>query len=412
MGEILFIAHRLPFPPDRGDKIRSHHLLKALARLAPVHVASFADDEEDVACEAELAAIAASYCLVPRAKSLPRAGVEALVSGQPVSVAAFADHRLRAYVRQVLGERPIAAVFVFSGQMGHYVPDSWTGPLVVDFVDVDSAKFGAYASAARGPMRWLYGREERLLQAEERRLAGRATTSLLVSEPEAALFRERLATPAAVHERVRALGNGIDAGYYDPAIVGAEPRLSSGQGPNLIFTGQMDYPPNIAAVDRAVVRIMPLVRARFPQASLHVVGRMPTAAVRALDGINGCRVWGRVADVRPFLKAADIALVPLEIARGVQNKVLEAMAMALPVVATPDAATGIAATPGETFALGGSDIELADAVMALAADPVRARAMGCAARAQVIAHHAWPVMLAGLSDLLGLKPAHSTRNAA
>src|SRR5512135_1543168 len=107
MGEILFIAHRLPFPPDRGDKIRSHHLLKALARLAPVHVACFADDEEDAACEGELAAIAASYCLVPRAKLLPRAGVEALVSGQPVSVTAFADHRLRAYVRQVLGERPI-----------------------------------------------------------------------------------------------------------------------------------------------------------------------------------------------------------------------------------------------------------------------------------------------------------------
>jgi glycosyltransferase involved in cell wall biosynthesis len=232
-----------------------------------------------------------------------------------------------------------------------------------------------------------------------------------VSEPEAALFRERLAPPAAVHERVRALGNGIDAGYYDPAMVGAEPRLSSGQGPNLIFTGQMDYPPNVAAVVRAGTRIMPLVRAACPEASFHVVGRRPSPEVLALDGVNGCRVWGRVEDVRPFLRAADAALVPLEIARGVQNKVLEAMAMALPVVASAAAATGISATPGETIATGRSDAELAEAVIALSRDP-RATAMGQGARARVMAAHDWPAMLAGLPGLLGMGSAIGVRDAA
>lgn len=411
MGEILFIAHRLPFPPDRGDKIRSHHLLKALAALSPVHVACFADDAEDARHEGDLAALAASHCLVRRTKRLPLAGAEALATGRPVSVTAFADRRLRAYVAQVLAEQPIAAVFVFSGQMGQYVPASWTGPLVIDFVDVDSAKFAAYAEQARGPMRWVHAREERLLRAEEGRLAARASASLLVSEPEAELFRERLAPELQGRCKVRALGNGIDAAFYDPDRTIPEPRLAALPRPRLIFTGQMDYPPNVAAAVRAATRIMPLVLAACPEASFHVVGRRPSPEVLALDGVNGCRVWGRVEDVRPFLRAADAALVPLEIARGVQNKVLEAMAMALPVVASAAAATGISATPGETIATGRSDAELAEAVIALSRDP-RATAMGQGARARVMAAHDWPAMLAGLPGLLGMAPAAGVRDAA
>jgi len=412
MGEILFIAHRLPFPPDRGDKIRSHHLLKGLARLAPVHVACFADDKADAAHIGELNGLVASHCVVSRGKRLALAGLEALVTGQPVSLAAFADRRLRAYVRQVLAERSISAVFVFSGQMGQYVPARWTGPLVIDFVDVDSAKFAAYAAQVLGPMRWVHAREDRLLRAEEGRLAARASASLLVSGPEADLFRSRLASDLQPRCNVHALGNGIDTVLYDPDAVGPEPRLVDLPGPKLIFTGQMDYPPNVAAVVRAVTRIMPVVLAASPEASFHVVGRKPSAEVLALDGVNGCRVWGRVDDVRPFLKAADVALVPLEIARGVQNKVLEAMAMALPVVASDEAATGIDSTPGETIAIGRSDAELAEAVIALASDPAKAHAMGQAARARVISAHDWPAMLAALPELLGLPANAGVRDAA
>jgi sugar transferase (PEP-CTERM/EpsH1 system associated) len=412
MGEILFLAHRVPFPPDRGDKIRSHHLLKALAALAPVHVACFADDEADAAQEGEVAALAASHCLVSRAKPLALAGLEALATGRPVSLTAFADRQLSAYVAKVLRERPISAIFVFSGQMGQYVPAGWAGRLAVDFVDVDSAKFGAYATTARWPLRWLHAREERLLRAEEGRLAARAKASLLVSEPEAELFRKRLAPGLQGRCTIRALGNGIDAALYDPATVAPEPRLAGLPGPRLVFTGQMDYPPNVAAVVRAAHSIMPLVRQACPEASFHVVGRKPTPAVLALDGVNGCRVWGRVDDVRPWLKAADAALVPLDLARGVQNKVLEAMAMALPVIASPEAATGIAATPGETVLIGASDAELAEAVIALARDPARADRMGQGARARVMAGHGWPAMLAPLPDLLGLAPRTAARDAA
>ena len=136
-GEILFLAHRIPFPPDRGDKIRSHHILKALARLAPVHVATFADDEQDRVHEAELAAVAATHRLALRSKPLALAGLQALATHRPVSLPAFDDAALRRFVRETLRDRPIATIYVFSSQMAQYVPADFAGRVVMDFVDVD-----------------------------------------------------------------------------------------------------------------------------------------------------------------------------------------------------------------------------------------------------------------------------------
>ena len=157
--EILFIGHRIPFPPNRGDKIRSHHILKRLARLAPVHVACFADDDADMGEEVELAAMAHSYRLVRRAVPLAVAGVRALAARKPVSLTAFYDAQLAAYIDAMLASGRIGTIYVFSGQMGQYVPADFRGQVVMDFVDVDSAKFEAYAQGARGPMRWLFQRE-------------------------------------------------------------------------------------------------------------------------------------------------------------------------------------------------------------------------------------------------------------
>lgn len=398
-GEILFIAHRIPFPPDRGDKIRSHAILQHLATLAPVHVACLADDPDDLAQEAALDELAASHCLVERRKPLPLAGIEALARGWPISLAAFASRRLQRYVSQVLATRPIAAIFVFSGQMGRYVPASFTGHVVIDLVDVDSAKFEAYATSATGLKRALFLREGQLLRAEEARLASRADATLLVSVQEAALLLSRVSLDDSV--RVWPLINGIDSVAYDPAAVAPAPELAGEPGPALIFTGQMDYPPNVEAVVRAVQRIMPLVRAHFPEATFHVVGRRPTAEVRALDGLNGCRVHGAVPDVRPWLRGADLALVPLEIARGIQNKVLEAMAMELPVVASIGAATGINARPPGELAVGESDAELAAATIALLDNPDRARRIGQAARRCLLREHSWAAALQPLAGMLG-----------
>ncbi|QVM82427.1 TIGR03087 family PEP-CTERM/XrtA system glycosyltransferase [Novosphingobium decolorationis] len=395
-GEILFLAHRLPFPPDRGDKIRSHHVLKALARFAPVHVATFADDPADWDHEKELAALAASHCLLPRTKSVPRAALEALALGVPVSLRAFHDPRLAAYVDRVLAHANIAVIFVFSGQMAQYVPDGFAGRVVTDLVDVDSAKFEAYAQDHKGPRRWMEWREARLLAAEEARIAARSDATLLVSEAEAELLRTCLLQPSA---RVASMGNGIDAQTFAPDVVEAEPRMRAAGFPRLVFTGQMDYAPNIAAVERATHQILPRVQEHFPQASLHIVGRNPTREVLALGQEEGVTVWGRVPDVRPFLEAADMALVPLSIARGVQNKVLEAMAMTRPVVLTSGAATGIAARDGVDFRVGDTDEDLAAAIVHLATQPDIRREMGMTARAWVCQHASWEAALSGLEGL-------------
>ncbi|OYZ37869.1 MAG: glycosyl transferase family 1, partial [Novosphingobium sp. 16-62-11] len=338
MSEVLFLAHRIPFPPDRGDKIRSCHVLRHIASLAPVHVACFADDEGDMGHEPDLAAVAKSHCLVRRSRSLKLAGIEALATGKPVSLTAFADKTLAAYVAGVLAEHPIGAIYVFSGQMAQYIPTDFQGRVVMDFVDVDSAKFEAYAAQARFPVSQMYVREARLLSRFESDVARRVHASLLVTTEEAALFRQRL-TPGA-EPQIMALGNGIDTAFFDPHGMPAAPEMA-GEGPHLTFTGQMDYPPNIAAVEMFARQVMPQIRSVFPQARFNVVGRAPTLAVRALEGVNGTHVTGAVIDVRPWIAGADLVVAPLTIARGVQNKVLEAMAMARPVLATPEAATGI-----------------------------------------------------------------------
>ncbi len=407
MSEILFLCHRIPFPPDRGDKIRSHHVLKALAKMAPVHVATFADDERDEAAMLDLEALAASNYVANRSLPLPLAGAQAVLSGKPVSLTAFQDAGLATYVRDTLRQSNISAIYVFSGQMGQYVPASWQGTLVIDFVDVDSAKFEAYARKGNVPMRLINAREGRLLKVEEARLAARADASLLVSDEEAALFTARLPRSA----NVRALYNGIDTLTFDPFTVPPEPKLAVFPAPRLILTGQMDYPPNIAAVQRAVKRLMPRIRAALPEATFHIVGRNPSAEVLALDGVAGCRVWGRVDNIAAYLRACDLALIPLEIARGVQNKVLEAMAMAMPVVVSRGAATGIGATEGRELSIGDDDDALVRLTLSLLRDRQKAMTMGLAARRYLEQNRSWAAALAPLPGLIGF-PAQGVSDAA
>ncbi|KUR71753.1 glycosyl transferase family 1 [Novosphingobium fuchskuhlense] len=397
MSEILFLAHRVPFPPDRGDKIRSNHLLRRIAELAPVHVGALADDDADLAQEGAVAAVAASHCVVRRSAPLPLAALAALGQGLPVSLAAFSSARLRRWVAEVLESRPISAIFVFSGQMAQYVPPEFRGRVVMDFVDVDSAKFEAYARTGALPRRLLYAREARLLRRFEERVARRATTSLFITAQERALFESRLSF--GVRPDVRTLGNGIDTALFDPAAVSPAPELSDA-GPTIVFTGQMDYPPNVTAVELFAHEVMPRIRSVHGDARFAVVGRAPTASVRALEGVNGTVVAGAVPDVRPWLAGADIVTAPLLIARGVQNKVLEAMAMARPVLLTPAAATGIDGRDGEHFALAEAPAAMAERALALLADRAEAAVMGAAARCFVVAECGWDRVLAPLRMLI------------
>ena len=407
MGETLFLAHRVPFPPDRGDKIRSHHVLRALAALGPVHVGTF--DDGSGYGDQFLSGIAASHHLVANRKSDVLAAAEAMVRGQPVSLAAFANEGLRQWIEQVLHYRPIDAIYVFSGQMAQYVPPHFPGRTVLDLCDVDSAKFEAYGDGGHGPRAWVHAREGRLLRAAEERFARAADITLLISENEANLFRTRVTSMS--HIDLRVMRNGIDGAFFAPDAVAPQPTLY-GAGPNIVFTGQMDYAPNALAVERMVHRILPAIREARPQAEFHIVGRAPTPAVKALGRHDGVTVWGEVADVRPFIAEANLVAAPLTIARGIQNKVLEAMAMAKPVLLSPEAATGIDAEDGVHFAVAEGDRMMIGRALALFEDPGRAHAMGEAARAFVLAEQSWPAMLAGLSELLRPTGAGSVRDAA
>ncbi len=394
MREILFLTHRIPWPADRGDKIRSHHILKRLCEMAPVHVGTFADDERDMGFVGEMNDVLASSHVEVRSKPQWQAGVEALVTGQPVSVCSFGSGSMQDWVDGLLASGRISHIFCFSGQMAQYVPASFNGHFIMDFVDVDSAKFESYASEGNPLMRWINAREGRLLGAFEQDVARRADASLLVSETEANVFRSRSGVTNA-----SALGNGIDTVFYDPAAKFKKLHPAY-PDPLIVFTGQMDYRPNIEAVSDFAINAMPAIRAAHPETSFAIVGRNPTSAVSDLSALPGVQVTGAVDDVRTWLAGADVVVAPLRIARGIQNKVLEAMAMARPVVASTAAAEGIAATKGTHYFVESDVAAEASRVIALLSDASKSRIIGEAARAHVVQHYGWARQLTPLDGLM------------
>ncbi|HEU4960264.1 MAG TPA: TIGR03087 family PEP-CTERM/XrtA system glycosyltransferase [Sphingomonas sp.] len=400
MGDVLFLAHRVPYPPDRGDKIRSYHLLRHIAAYRRVHLVAFADD--DASYEAPLAGLTASCTIVRRRKGQVLAAGEALLTRRPVSLTAFAKQKVHQVVKEILTTHDIETVFVFSGQMAQYLPAALNARVVMDFVDMDSAKFVAYAEEARGPMRWMLAREARLLGAFERAIAARADTSMFVSDAEAAVFRAQ-----GGEGHVVAVENGIDTGCFDPA---ADFERVSGKGPLIVFTGQMDYRPNVDAVVWFAEEVLPRVRQAVPGARFAIVGRKPDRRVAGLARLSGVTVTGAVADVRGWLAAASVVVAPLKLARGVQNKVLEAMAMARPVVASPAAAEGI--DHDGTISVAGNATEFGLTIKSLLENRDKADEMGRRARSRVVERYGWDARLAALDPVMGFSAVSAERSAA
>jgi sugar transferase (PEP-CTERM/EpsH1 system associated) len=406
MKDILFLAHRIPYPPDRGDKIRSWNVLKHLGTLARVHLVCFADSEADAA-HLEALRIAMRGSLGEAHVEVRRTGkfaaaAEALRSGKPISLTMFDSPRLRAFVEAMLGGDEIGTVYAFSGQMAQFVPEPRRQRFIMDFVDMDSAKFGDYAGS--GPMRWVHRREAAKLLDFERGTAARADASLFVSPAEAELFRERA---GIADGDIRAIGNGIDLDFYDPGA--AFPRLDGSYHPLIVFTGQMDYRPNVQAVTHFADQCLPALLAQRPDLCFAIVGRDPTPAVLRLADRPGVIVTGSVPDVRTWLQAAEVVVAPLRIARGIQNKVLEAMAMARPVVASSAAFQGIDARAGRDLIVADTAGEQAGAILSLLANPKSAMAMAAAARRQMVSRYRWDAALAPLTELLR---GESSRQAA
>ncbi len=393
MSSILYLVHRLPYPPNKGDKVRSYHLLKHLAQRHKVHLGTFVDDPDDLAHVDTVRGICAGIHVARLNPLIARlCSLRGLVNNQPLTLPYYRDAELQAWVDQTCEHSRIDAIVVFSAAMAQYVPTYAALPVLIDFVDVDSAKWSQYAAQHAWPMSWLYRREGRLLLAYERAVAKLATRSFFVTQNEADLFL-RAAPECAGH--VAAISNGVDAEYFAPEHSFASP-FPAGEMP-VVFTGAMDYWPNVDAVSWFVAEVMPGLRAQIPTARFYIVGRAPTAAVQALAG-DAVVVTGTVADVRPYLRHAAAVVAPLRIARGIQNKVLEAMAMARPVIASSECASAVDAKPGDEFLVARDAREFVSLVTAVVAGPERAASVGTAARNAVLARYSWDAHLAGIDS--------------
>ena len=401
---LLYLVHRIPYPPDKGDKIRSFHLLEGLASAYRVHLGTFVDEARDWQYVETLRRWCASLevrPLVPWRATLRSA--RGLFTGEPLTDPYYCDPTLHRWVKATLEREAINAIVVLSSSMAQYVPDTQTRSTrcIVDFGDVDSDKWLQYSGGARWPTSWVYRREALRLEQREGHIARMSHASVFVSHAEAEHFR-RLHPDTRQH--VHAVPNGVDTVKFSPAHGFETPYDADERA--LVFTGAMDYWANVDAVTWFAHEVLPAIRAREPRARFWIVGSNPTAAVRALGVLEGVKVTGRVADVRPFLRHATFAVAPLRLARGVQNKVLEAMAMARPVLATSAATRGIdSATPPGVVIADTSESLAREALALLEAQDREAR--GASARRYVTERFDWDSSRRAWLALLAERPGGS-----
>ena len=392
MRDLLFLSHRVPYPPDKGEKIRAWHFFLHLARTHRMHLGCFLDDVSDRAHLDALRAHCADLQVIEIDRT-PQKFLSVLRArpGKPLTLGYFSDAKLREWVEQKIAGG-IDLAFVFCSAMAPYLMGAAGVRRVLDMVDVDSAKWGEYAKRSSWPARAVWAREARTLLAFERAAAQTFERTLFVSKTEADAFLQ-LAPEAA--DRVGWMDNGVDSSTFSPAHAFAAPFADA--VPCVVFTGTMDYGPNVDAVVWFADNVLPAIRARHPDIRFVIVGANPAPAVRALAGGKSVVVTGRVPDVRPYLAHAALVVAPLRIARGIQNKILEAMAMGRPVLATPQAFAGLRAVPGRDLLVGAD----AAAFSALAADVLDGHhaTLGAAARAAVVRDYAWDSTLAGLDAL-------------
>lgn len=396
--KVVFLCQRVPYPPDRGDRITTWHFLQhLLAQGNALRVGCLAEEDRDATGVSELRA---RGCVVeaPRIDRRLRrlASLRGLLTAEALTLPFFRVAALRARVERWLRDDPPDLIYVYSSGMAQYARAEGPWARVMHFAELDSDKWRQFAAAARSPLaRWVYAREARRLLAFERAVARAFDASVVVSEVERALFVERI--PGVVPHVLR---NGVDVERFaSRGDATREPHTA-------VFTGVMDYAPNVQGVLWFVQECWPALRAGFRDARLLVVGANPVAAIRALHGREGIEVTGRVPETQPYFDRACVAIAPLHLARGVQNKVLEALCMGLPVVVTAMAAQGIGTPPAGCVAIADEVDATTAAVRHWFADPPAAREAGARAAAWVREHFRWQQMYADLDRIVAAALDH------
>jgi sugar transferase (PEP-CTERM/EpsH1 system associated) len=410
MGNLLYLVHRLPYPPNKGDKVRSYHLLKHLVKQHRVFLGTFVDDPADEAYVDTVRQICPDVHIArlhPRSAKLR--SLSGLLTHQALGLRYYQNTGLQDWVNQTLAQHKIDASVIFSSVMAQYldaVPVANRPPMLVDFVDVDSAKWTQYAAKHPWPMSWLYRREGERLLAYERTVALQAQRSFFVTDNETALFQGM--APECAH-RVETMSNGVDADFFSPDPARqtpfTEPPSAQPCSPvvPIVFTGAMDYWPNIDAVTWFVSDILPPLLKAWPQLRFYIVGRSPPAAVLALASSHVI-VTGTVPDVRPYLQHAAVVVAPLRVARGIQNKILEAMAMARPVVAAQSCVDAIDAHAGTELVSALATPDFVREISTLLASPAQATALGQAGRQRVVQSYSWQAHLSRIDAHLVNSP--------
>ncbi len=394
--DLLYLVHRVPYPPDKGDRIRNFHLLRFLAQRCRVHLACLADEPVLASSLIVLQGLCKrlAFVTVDRRLRWWRA-LTSLLRGQSASEGAFASPDLASTIQTWAKETNFHAALASSSSLTPYLrqPGLAGIPAVVDLIDLDSQKWLDYAAESWGLKRWLYRLEAGRLRRCERDLASWARGITLVSTAEADLYRQCCGVGAGL---VHAVSNGVDLDYFQ--VPAAAPTCE----PVCVFVGALDYRPNVDGACWFCREVWPAIRQARSDARLLLVGRKPNAAVLRLAELPGVSVVADVPDVRPYLAAAAVVIAPLRIARGIQNKVLEALAMGKATLASPQALEGLPLMPGREALSASSPQEWVQALLRLLADVDLRRQLGQAGRRYVEEHHRWETCLHPMARLLSL----------
>ena len=395
MEPLLFLSHRIPFPPNKGDKIRSYHLLRHLAQRYAVHLGTFVDEPADRAHLPALEGLCASVYAVDIAPAFAKIrSLTGLLSGEALTVPYYRAPALQRWVDATIRTHRIEHCVVFSSAMAQFVDEQPGLRCVVDFCDVDSAKWKQYAASQAWPSSAIYRREAVRLLAFERAVARRSAASIFATPAEAAMF---VALAPESKSRVHVVENGVDGEYFSPDA--ARPTPYRADETPIVFTGAMNYWPNVDGVCWFASEVLPRLVQCNPSVRFYVVGMNPAPAVEALARDPRIVVTGRVPDVRPYVQHARLVVAPLRIARGIQNKVLEAMSLARPVLMSAASAEGLSGRAGSEFEIADGADEFVARALSMLSDG-RAEAMGRRARETVLAERDWSRNLAAFERVL------------
>lgn len=394
MKKIIYLAHRIPFPPNKGDKIRSYHILKYLRSKYEVYLGTFVDDPDD---EKYIPEIKKSYrhVCIDRPK-FKRAIIQSLLSRQSISEALYYSKHLENWIAELIQTETIDSIICFSSAMGQYALKfkDQVKTHIVDYVDVDSEKWRAYGLTRFFPLNLVYLREAKKLLLLEKKIAKSVHASLFVTEDERKLFEE----VSNLSEHTYTIHNGVDIEYFNPDLHFENPYQDTDL--NIVFTGRMDYWPNVEAVQWFCSNVFKTIQATHPNSKFYIVGAKPTQTVEHLAAISNVIVTGQVSDIRPYLKYATVSVAPLQIGRGVQNKVLEAMAMRVPMVVSESALTGIQCQPNLPVVVAESIAEWVEALSHIFIQYPNME-LRSNLRKNILDQYSWDQTLKPLATLLG-----------